>query len=672
MSNKKISNLNSFTGTPSNLLFVVIEDETTKKGTYGDMFSAATQDNYVNISGDTMTGQLNTPSISANTLSATTYYGDASQLDNLPTTFWSGGSYTGIILKDSGNESSGDLSVAEGKSTVASGNYSHTEGYLTTASGGETHAEGRNTIASGYYSHAEGSQTIASGEVSHVEGFENLSSGYSSHAEGAHSTASGYSSHAEGVYTIAAGFVAHSEGYQTTASGDGSHTEGDGTTASGENSHGEGRYTIASSFNAHAEGDTTLASGITSHAEGYHSTASGSYSHAEGSSTIASGTSSHAEGLQSQASGYVSHAEGRGTIASGDHSHAEGWYTTADGSLSHAEGFQSQAYLTGMHAKSSGKHSSSGKMQYGNITNYMKTSGSTPTIINSATSFIIPINTFVKARVMVIAVDQLTGNIANWDGVFVVTRIGNALSLISETITLIDDNITVGGLSVGVNSTTQEIELTGTGKVGTDIYWTTFVEWVETQIMIGPEELMMEITGANTLEVTLKSGYDYNCVLDWGDGSSTLTIAQAGDGTVHSHTYAGGTSCILTISGLFEAIHFAPTAKGVYDVIGITRILSWGHSNILQLKYVNCGKFINLTTIPIDNTLTNIELIYFNNCTSLTGTAPRFWDDGLYPELTTTTNCFNNTNTIGSSGATIPITWGGSSTCNPITLCTGL
>ena len=46
----------------------------------------------VNLTGDTMTGQLNVPTVSATTVSATTYYGDGSNLANINTVV--GGSYS--------------------------------------------------------------------------------------------------------------------------------------------------------------------------------------------------------------------------------------------------------------------------------------------------------------------------------------------------------------------------------------------------------------------------------------------------------------------------------------------------------------------------------------------------------------------------------------------------
>jgi hypothetical protein len=66
--------------------------------------------------------------------------------------------------------------------------------------------------------------------------------------------------------------------------------------------------------------------------------ATGDYSHAEGSITKAIGNYSHAEGDFTQAKGDYSHAEGQETIASGSYSHAEGYGTIALGDRQHVTG----------------------------------------------------------------------------------------------------------------------------------------------------------------------------------------------------------------------------------------------------------------------------------------------------------------------------------------------
>jgi len=70
--------------------------------------------------------------------------------------------------------------------------------------------------------------------------------------------------------------------------------------------------------------------------------------------------------------------------------------------------------------------------------------------------------------------------------------------------------------------------------------------------------------------------------------------------------------------------------------------------------------------------ITGVSRLFYN-CTSLTGAAPRLWDNTIWTEITQHTYTFLNTNTLGSSGANIPASgdWGGSSSCDPITNCSG-
>src|ERR1035437_628701 len=101
--------------------------------------------------------------------------------------YWTSGSTGNFSLKtinDSGLDSTGNYSLAEGYTTFASGFTSHAEGGYTTALGDFSHAEGANTTAQGNTSHAEGYLSIASGDYSHVEGIKNIAAGDFSHAEG--------------------------------------------------------------------------------------------------------------------------------------------------------------------------------------------------------------------------------------------------------------------------------------------------------------------------------------------------------------------------------------------------------------------------------------------------------------------------------------------------------
>ena len=460
---------------------------------------------FVNVSGDTMTGTLYGTSISANTISATTFYGDGSQLINLPlqTQYWisgTSGTYSIKANNNSGLDATGNYSIAEGyntkaiahnshaegRNTTASGNQSHVEGdesksigesshaegNYTTASGNYTHSEGNYTTASGSYSHSEGNYTRATGDYSHAEGNNSTSLGTSSHAEGNYTTASGYDTHAEGNYTRATGDYSHAEGNYTTATGSSSHVEGNSSKAYGSSSHAEGNYTTASGNYTHSEGSNTVATGSSAHAEGISSKAYGSASHAEGSNTQATGNTSHAEGQLTKAYGGYSHSEGYSTTAFGQMSHSEGYSTTAFGYSSHAGGYNSSSngQYSFIHSDSSvintGATSSSilggsGNIVNGNVINSIILGGSGITATQNNTVYGINFSGVnISATTFYGDGSQLTGiNIPSVTG-FVHTS-GDTMTgnLIVPSLTAIND-ITINSLS---GSTTRDVKINSSG-----------------------------------------------------------------------------------------------------------------------------------------------------------------------------------------------------------------
>tara|TARA_R110000824_G_scaffold396827_2_gene598867 strand:+ start:826 stop:5493 length:4668 start_codon:yes stop_codon:yes gene_type:complete len=354
------------------------------------------------VNGDTtINGNL-----SATTISATTYFGDGSNLTGIPhttDTFVSGGTYsditdiitftnttggtfdvtgitdtfvTGVTLNSgnyklttSRNDTFNivtDLSILASDVKVTGGTYDINTGIVTFTnnSGGTFNVTGftsgmTDTFVTGGTLNS-GTLTLdrQNGSVS-ISGFVSTFTGntsgdcitdlYITNLYGCspitvYDNLQHISSSATGVNSIA-------WGSGTTASGDYSHAEGLGNIASGKGSHAEGGVdrdglaapTSATTFSSHAEGWGTLSSGWASHSEGHKTIASGNDSHAEGSYTTASEVDSHAEGYNTTASGEQSHAEGYGTIASNSSSHAEGKYTTASGTYSHSEGYNTTA-----------------------------------------------------------------------------------------------------------------------------------------------------------------------------------------------------------------------------------------------------------------------------------------------------------------------------------------
>jgi hypothetical protein len=172
-----------------------------------------------------------------------------------------------------------------------------------------------------------------------------------------------WASGSTGIYSIkannnsgldATGSYALAQGNNTKAIGQASHAEGISSTALGDFSHAEGETTLASGYASHSEGSNTTASDLYSHAEGELTIASGNTAHAEGYLSIAGGNYSHAEGSGTTASGVGSHAEGGTSKATGLYSHAEGNTTTASGVYSHTEGWFTMASGQSAHAEGTG------------------------------------------------------------------------------------------------------------------------------------------------------------------------------------------------------------------------------------------------------------------------------------------------------------------------------
>jgi hypothetical protein len=365
--------------------FTITQNNGTTFNTTINYVSGLTINGNFNVTGDTI---LNT--LTANTVSATTYY-------NLPldvyvtggtysdgtTTFTnnSGGTFdiSGFTIPFSGGSGNciTDLYVTNvhGCSPITIHDSIQTVG--SSATGTTSFAFGINVSAEGNYSHAEGEETIAIGDTSHAEGNNTTSIGYGSHAEGGGTTSEGIRSHAEGGFTTSIGNYSHAEGYETitgwrgftvsnilagtvtiTGYGDLSGSFGSGIlydensvqtpySATTWNSPNFEIYltdspiyfaSFVADINKLYESLADNLLGRNSHTEGYGTKAIGISSHAEGNNTRAYGSNSHSEGLDTKAIGFNSHAEGKETTSIGEWSHAEGGSTTAIGIRSHSEG----------------------------------------------------------------------------------------------------------------------------------------------------------------------------------------------------------------------------------------------------------------------------------------------------------------------------------------------
>lgn len=108
-------------------------------------------------------------------------------------------------------------------------------------------------------------------------------------------------------------------------------------------------------------------------------------------------------------------------------------------------------------------------------------------------------------------------------------------------------------------SRSTSLQLTGEGEIGSP-----FVFMWRTQ------------TVNDSLSLPLRNGYQYNFVVNWGDGQ-TSTVTSASDSDI-THTYAGGAGDdhVVTITGYAEAWSFGshPDASSLLEVIDLGN-LGW-------------------------------------------------------------------------------------------------
>ena len=276
----------------------------------------------LNVSGNTsIVGNLN---VTGNTyvsgsVSATTFYGNGSNLTGIPDYYVTGGTFVSNILTL--NRQNGSVIIAGftgfTDNYVTGGTYNYSTGTLTL-----NRQNGSLSVSGLSFTGNTLGTCITDIYVQNLYGCSNpitIQSSLKSAAGG--STAAGTLSFAFGNGVTAAGNYSMAQGNLTsTAGGTYAHAEGIGSTASGQGSHAEGKSTIASNQYSHAEGDSTTSSGLGSHSEGQSTTASGNFSHSQGILTTSSGNYSFASGSGSTASGVASFVHSSNSTVSGDRS----------------------------------------------------------------------------------------------------------------------------------------------------------------------------------------------------------------------------------------------------------------------------------------------------------------------------------------------------------------
>jgi len=146
-------------------------------------------------------------------------------------------------------------------------------------------------------------------------------------------------------------------------------------------------------------------------------------------------------------------------------------------------------------------------------------------------------------------------------------------------------------------------------------------DWMEKAVddpsMITTWNLTVDDAAGKTITLPLRTGYDYDFVVDWGDGT-TATVTAFDDADI-SHEYSSTGTKTVTMTGILGAWYF----NNGGDCLKFKTVESWGDVRFtgLGLEHafygcVNATDFDDLPYIPI----TSLYGTWYN-CSSLT-TAP--------------------------------------------------
>lgn len=189
-------------------------------------------------------------------------------------------------------------------------------------------------------------------------------------------------------------------------------------------------------------------------------------------------------------------------------------------------------------------------------------------------------------------------------------------------------------------TTSANIEYSGSslGSTNNLIYlYNDFLDLFSFELTIPEPVLQPGFFGApveTSITIPHLEGYEYNYIIDYGDGTVLPVTTWDDPNTVHIYLNSGNYT--VSISGLCETFY------ANYSIISnyITRILSWGN---VGFKFINFGGCLLLLSIPNDtnNGLSNLGdlngVFYgcsslktimpyaFNYCTNVTSCFGTFW-----------------------------------------------
>jgi len=298
---------------------------------YQDELNTGNVDNrYVNLGGDTMTGNLNLGNNQLTNVGGTDCNSNEALLGDGSCGTTGGGSLSLAETLDNGRFTDG-TDILVNNSKIEFGSDTNIEIGRNTAANNESLAIGKGARANGSYSYpgygnetAVGTKARATGRNSSAFGVSAKASdrgatatGVNSEATAYHTTAIGENAEASGRSAVATGYNAKASALQSTATGENSEVAANGATATGARSSATDSDATATGFFSNASGRSATATGYDAKASADLATATGSYSDATEKGAAAIGNEALASGFDAIATGKGSEATARGSIALG-------------------------------------------------------------------------------------------------------------------------------------------------------------------------------------------------------------------------------------------------------------------------------------------------------------------------------------------------------------------
>lgn len=131
----------------------------------------------------------------------------------------------------------------------------------------------------------------------------------------------------------------------------------------------------------------------------------------------------------------------------------------------------------------------------------------------------------------------------------------------------------------------------------------------------------------NQFTLPLKSGQTYNCVINWGDGTSTTQTTDVSP----THTYPAIGTYTIEITGTFPAIYF--NFGG--DAQKLTTIIQWGNIawGTFESAFAGCSQLTSVSGSTANTSSVTTMIAMFRDCSSMTSVDVGGFDTALVTDM---------------------------------------